>query len=57
MRDNHRRYRSIKKELRQLLPNVGKELDILAALMSGIVGSKRTHYSHIASVDRVVGPG
>ena len=49
MSDNHRRYRSIKKALRQLLPNAGKGLDILAALVSGIVGSKRTHYSHIAS--------
>jgi hypothetical protein len=49
MSDNHRRYRSIKTELRQLLPQAGKWLDILAALVSGIVGSKSTHYSHIAS--------
>lgn len=49
MSDNHLRYRSIKKAYRQLMPAAGKELDILAALVSGIVGSKRTHYSHIAS--------
>jgi len=49
MSDNHLRYRSIKKAFRQLIPNAGKELDILAALVSGIVGSKRAHYSHIAS--------
>jgi len=49
MSDNHLRYRSIKKAIRQLLPNAGKELDILSALVSGIVGSKRTHYAHIAS--------
>jgi len=49
MSDNHLRYRSIKKAFRQLIPNAGKELDILAALVSRIVGSKRAHYSHIAS--------
>jgi Transposase DDE domain len=49
MSDNHWRYRSIKQAFRQLMPNAGKELDILAALVSGIVGSKSTHYSHIAS--------
>jgi len=49
MSDNHLRYRSIKKAIRQLLPNAGKELDILSQMVSGIVGSKRTHYSHIAS--------
>jgi hypothetical protein len=46
---NHWRYRSIKQALRQLMPKAGKELEILAALVSGIVGSKSTHYSHIAS--------
>ena len=49
MSDNHRQYRSIKKVIRQLVPNAGKELDILAAMISGIVSSKRAHYSHIAS--------
>ena len=49
MSDNHWRYRSIKKAFQQLMPKAGKELDILAALVSGIVGSKSTHYSHIAS--------
>ena len=49
MSDNHWRYRSIKQALRQLMPKAGKELEILAALVSGIVGSKSTHYSHIAS--------
>lgn len=49
MSDNHRQYRSIKKAIRQLMPNAGKELDILAAMISGIVSSKCTHYSHIAS--------
>jgi hypothetical protein len=49
MSDNHLRYRSIKKAFRQLMPNEGKELDTLTALASGIVGSKSTHYSHIAS--------
>lgn len=49
MSDNHRRYRSIKKALRQLLPNADKGLDVMAAMVSGIVGSQRTHYSHIAN--------
>lgn len=49
MSDNHRRYRSIKRALRQLVPNAGKGLDIMAAMVSGIVGSQHTHYSHIAS--------
>ena len=49
MSDNHLQYRSIKKAIRQLMPTAGKELDILAALISGIVSSKRTHYAHIAS--------
>lgn len=49
MSDNHLRYRSIKKAFRQLLPNAGKELDIMSQMVSGIVGSKRVHYSHIAS--------
>jgi hypothetical protein len=54
MNNNHMRYRSIKKALRQLFPDepkgrAAKELNVLAALVSGIVGSKRTNYAHIAS--------
>ncbi len=54
MSDNHLRYRSIKKVLRQLYSDepkgrAAKELNVLAALVSGIVGSKRTNYAHIAS--------
>lgn len=54
MSDNHLRYRSIKRALRQLFPGepkgrAAKELNVLAALVSGIVGSKRTNYPHIAS--------
>jgi len=49
MSDNHRQYHRINKAIQPLMPNAGKDLDILAALISGIVSSKRTHYSHIAS--------
>src|SRR4030067_2994473 len=54
MSDNHLRYRSIKKALRQLFPDepkgrAAKELNVLAALVSGIVGSRRTNSPHIAS--------
>jgi hypothetical protein len=49
MSDNHLRYLSIRKAFQQLMPNAGKELEILTALVSGIVGSKRTHYSHLLS--------
>jgi hypothetical protein len=31
------------------MPNADKGLNIMAAMVSGIVGSQRTHYSHIAS--------
>lgn len=54
MSDNHKRYRSIKKAIRQMFPTeltgkAAKKLDVLAALISGIVGSKRTNYAQIAS--------
>jgi hypothetical protein len=35
--------------LQQLMPTAGKQLNILAALISGIVSSKSTHYGQIAS--------
>lgn len=49
MSDNHRQYRSIKTAIQQLMPQAGKESNILAAMISGIVSSKRTNYAHIAS--------
>lgn len=54
MSDNHRRYRSIRMALAQMYfkePKgyTAKELNVLAALMSGIVGSRRTNYPQIAS--------
>lgn len=54
MSDNHRRYRSIKRALRQMYPqelkgHAARKLNTLAALISGIVGSQRTNYAKIAS--------
>ena len=49
MSDYHLRYRNIKQTLRHMMPKAGKELEILAALVSGIVGSKSTHYLQIVS--------
>lgn len=54
MSDNLRRYRAIKRALRQLYPNVlrgnqMRHLDTLAGLISGIVGSKSTHLPQIAN--------
>lgn len=54
MSDNHLRYRSIKTALRQMFSTeptgrAAKELDVLAALVSGIVGSRRMNYARIAS--------
>ena len=54
MSDNHRRYRSIRTALLQMYPKepkgyAAKQLNVLAALISGIVGSGRTNYPQIAS--------
>ena len=47
MSDNRHRYRAIKKAIKQLYPtepkgNQARHLQTLAAMVSGIVGSKRT---------------
>lgn len=54
MSDNLRRYRAIKDALKQLYPrepqgNLARHLQTLAALISGIVGSKSTHLPAIAA--------
>lgn len=54
MSDNLRRYQAIRDALKRLSPtepqgNVARHLNTLAALLSGIVGSKRTHLPAIAS--------
>ena len=54
MSDNHRRYSSIRTALSQMYPKepkgyAAKQLNVLAALISGIVGSGRTNYPHMAS--------
>ena len=54
MRDNLRRYRAIHDALRQGYPGQlnghgARHLTTLAALISGIVGSKRTQLPHIAT--------
>ena len=54
MSDNLRRYRAIRDALRQWYPGQltgtgARHLTTLAALISGIVGSKRTHLPHIAT--------
>jgi hypothetical protein len=53
MSDNRRRYRAIRNGLKQLYPtepkgNTARHLNTLAALISGIVGSKSTHLPAIA---------
>ena len=53
MSDSRRRYRAIKRALRQLYPtepkgNVARQLNTLSMLISGIVGSKRTNLPAIA---------
>lgn len=54
MSDNHQRYSSIRKALSQMYQKepkgyTAKQLNVLAALISGIVGSRRTNYPQIAS--------
>ena len=54
MRDNLRRYRAIRQALAQCYPtashgNFARHLTTLAALISGIVGSKSTQLPHIAT--------
>ena len=54
MSDNHHRYRSIRIALSQMFSNGlkgygAKQLNVYAALISGIVGSKSTNYPKIAS--------
>jgi hypothetical protein len=54
MRDNLRRYRAIRDALTQWYPGqpsgtVARHVITLAALISGIVGSKSTHLPHIAA--------
>ena len=54
MSDNHRRYSSIRASLSQMFSRepkgyTAKQLNILAGLISGIVGSRRTNYPQIAS--------
>ncbi len=54
MSDNLRRYCAIQSQLKQLYPtapkgNTARHLNTLAALVSGIIGSKRTHLPAIAS--------
>lgn len=53
MSDNHQRHRSIKKALMQMYPKAkgqaAKAMNTLAAMISGIVGSKSTNYGAIAS--------
>jgi hypothetical protein len=54
MSDNRRRYHAVKSALKQLFPtepkgNLARHLHTLAALVSGIVGSKSTHLPAIAA--------
>jgi hypothetical protein len=54
MGDNHRRYRAIKTALKQLYPktvkgNQARHMNTLAALISGIVGSRRVSLPDVAS--------
>jgi hypothetical protein len=53
MSDNRRRYRAIKSAMKQLYPtepkgNTARHLQTLAAIISGIVGSKRTNLPAVA---------
>jgi len=54
MSDNRRRYRAIKNAIKQLYPteprgNTARHLHTLAALISGIVGSKSTNLPAVAA--------
>ena len=54
MSDNRRRYRAIKDAIKQLYPteprgNTARHLHALAALISGIVGSKSTNLPAVAA--------
>ena len=54
MSDNHRRYRSIRTAISQMYAvepkgKDARELNVLASLISGIVGSRSTNYPKIAS--------
>jgi hypothetical protein len=54
MSDNHQRYRSIRSALSQMFLTEpkgygAKQLNVLASLISGIVGSRSTNYPKIAS--------
>lgn len=54
MGDNHRRYRAIKRALKQLYPktvkgNQARHMNTLAALISGIVGSRHVSLPAVAS--------
>ena len=53
MSDNHHRYSSIRKALKQMYPEAkgqaAKALGTLAGMISGIVGSKSTNYGAMAS--------
>jgi len=55
MSDNHKRYRSIRSALSQMIfkkstsSGANKELNVMASLISGIVGSHSTNYPKIAS--------
>lgn len=54
MSDNHRRYRSIRTALSQMYAKeskgyAAKQLNVLAALISGMIGSGKTNYPQIAS--------
>jgi len=54
MSDNRRRYRAVRSALKQLYPtepkgNLARHLNTLAALVSGIVGSKSTNLPAIAA--------
>lgn len=54
MSDNHRRYRSIRTALSQMYVKeskgyAAKQWNVLAALISGIIGSGKTNYPQIAS--------
>jgi len=54
MSDNHRRFQAIRQALKQLYPeeprgNAARHLNTLAAMVSGIVGSKSTNLPAVAS--------
>jgi hypothetical protein len=54
MSDNHRRFQTVRQALKQLYPeeprgNAARHLNTLAAMVSGIVGSKSSHLPALAS--------